>query len=769
MENNGNIAQHQSKIMLGRYQLLQRIGRGGMGEVWLGNDPRLRRQVAIKTLPPQNQNDREFASRFEREAQAAATLNHPHILPVHDYGEEHLPNGNIINYIVMPYVGNGSLADYLEKLADQHIGVPEQDAINYLMQMAEAIDYAHEQGIIHRDIKPANMLMRSRDWLMLTDFGIARIVDDPRKQTQTNLGAGTPEYMAPEQAQGRAVAASDTYSLAVIAYQFFTGHLPFQADTSYATIVQHITMPPPAPRSYNPHLSPTFENILLRGLAKNPAERFPSASAFVAELQRNLGRAFMEATLIKPPRIPAEPRTTGNSPLAATTTMGDFATVALRTTSNLSPNASRTAGDHTAVRNAPTPEAKKATISRRALISGGAAAAIIVAGAGAWEAATYLLPSSQAGKRPAITTMTNAKPIVQATPDPNGPMFTLLGHNQPVTSLAWSPQKNVLASASDDNTVKLWNLQQYQQQAAITQNVVSQTINGGSNMLAAWSQDGKYIAIANAGESADLAKEYIGVYTSDLSGTAPAYSQPIQVGGLSTIKGIGWMANRYIITILDPLDNTTQDRIQIGLWDTTQPKLQPNPAFINNQVPGGAFSLNVSQLLAISPDNQYIAIALANNLMVGKVSLKGNNVQWQQVGNILQFDTKVPYTTDAVAWSSNSRFLIAIGDAQPGKLVAWDMLHLNAPGVSFNLPGSNTTLTALTCCPVAGISSVACASSDGTIYLWENFANNTSFNPTRALHGNVKSTVTALAWSADGQWLAASYKDTNDTILVWRL
>src|SRR5579884_3062369 len=298
MESNGNIAQNQSKIMLGRYQLLRRIGRGGMGEVWLGDDPRLRRQVAIKTLPPQNQNDKEFASRFEREAQAAATLNHPHILPVHDYGEEHLPNGRIINYIVMPYLANGSLADYLEKLADQHIGVPEQDSITYLMQMAEAIDYAHEQGIIHRDIKPANMLMRARDWLMLTDFGIARIVDDPRKQTQTNMGAGTPEYMAPEQAQGRAVAASDTYSLAVIAYQLFTGNLPFRADTSYATIIQHVTMPPPPPRSYNPNLSPAFENVLLRGLSKNPAERFPSARAFVTELQRNLGRASAEARQI---------------------------------------------------------------------------------------------------------------------------------------------------------------------------------------------------------------------------------------------------------------------------------------------------------------------------------------------------------------------------------------------------------------------------------------------------------------------------------------
>jgi WD40 repeat protein len=289
-------------------------------------------------------------------------------------------------------------------------------------------------------------------------------------------------------------------------------------------------------------------------------------------------------------------------------------------------------------------------------------------------------------------------------------------------------------------------------------------------MLVAWSQDGKYVAIANAGESADLSKEYVGVYTGDLSGTAPGYSQPIQVGGLSIIKGIGWVGSRYITTASDPIDKTTQDRIQIGLWDITQPKLQPNPALINDQLLGGTFSLSASQLLAVSPDSQYVALPLSSDVMVGKVSLNGNNVQWQQVGGIFKIDANIPYTADAVAWSSNSRFLIAIDDAQPGKLVGWDMRHLNVPAVPFNLPGSNTVLTTLACSPIAGISSIAAASNDGTVYLWENFASNTSFNPTRALHsGSVKSTVTALAWSADGQWLAASYKDTNDTILVWKL
>jgi serine/threonine protein kinase len=762
MEHDGNIAQQQSKIMLGRYQLLQRIGRGGMGEVWLGNDPLLRRQVAIKTLPPQNQNDREFAVRFEREAQAAATLNHPHILPVHDYGEEHLANGNIINYIVMPYVSNGSLADYLEKLADQHTGVPEQEAMHYLMQMAEAIDYAHEHSIIHRDIKPANMLMRARDWLMLTDFGIARIVDDPRKQTQTNLGAGTPEYMAPEQAQGRAVAASDTYSLAVIAYQFFTGHLPFRAETGYATIIQHVTMPPPPPRSYNPLLSPAFEYALLRGLAKNPSERFPSARAFVAELQHHASHAATEATLIQPLRSLAAPETIGNSsPTSATTASS-------RTTGNFSPGASNAIADLTTERHAPPPQTSKTAISRRALISSGAIAALVVAGIGAWEASTHLLPGSQASKYATVTPASNTKPAIQATPDPNGPTFTLLGHNQPVASLAWSPQKNVLVSSANDNTVKLWNLQQYQQQATIMQNVVTQSITSGNDTIVACSQDGKYIAIANTGQSEDFSKEYISIYTGDLSGLAPDYSQPIQVPStaLSIVQGLGWLNSRYLIACSN-ITKGTQDNIQVGLWDISQPKLQLNPTLIPDQSLGPLSP----QPLAISPDGQYVALPLANNLIVGKISLNGHNVQWQQVGKTLQFDTTgFPYTTFAAAWLSNSHALIAFNDSQPSKLVGWNILQPNPPAMPFTLPGSQTVLTALACSPVAGISAIAAASKDGTIYLWESFANSASPNPTRALHcGNVRGTVTSLAWSADGQWIAASYNDTNDTILVWKL
>src|SRR5579885_2094881 len=147
---NDDIAQGTTEITLGRYRLLQRIGRGGMGEVWLGEDPRLHRQVAIKTLPLHSQGDREYLQRFEREAQAAAALNHPHILPVHDYGEQVLRNGQAITYIVMPYLPGGSLEERISTLVDAQMLMPLQEALNVLAQAAEAIDYAHAQGILHR-------------------------------------------------------------------------------------------------------------------------------------------------------------------------------------------------------------------------------------------------------------------------------------------------------------------------------------------------------------------------------------------------------------------------------------------------------------------------------------------------------------------------------------------------------------------------------------------------------------------------------------------
>lgn len=170
------LPQVSSGDMLGRYRIMRRLGRGGMGEVWLCEDQRLNRQVAVKTLPTQNQQDRTFIQRFEREAKAAAALNHPHVLPVHDYGKQPLADDRIITYIVMPYIQGGSLSERIAFYNHQSRLMPYEEALTFLSQAANAIDYAHKRRLIHRDIKPDNMLLRDENWLLLADFGIARML-----------------------------------------------------------------------------------------------------------------------------------------------------------------------------------------------------------------------------------------------------------------------------------------------------------------------------------------------------------------------------------------------------------------------------------------------------------------------------------------------------------------------------------------------------------------------------------------------------------------
>ena len=268
--------------MLGRYRLLKLLGRGGMGVVWLADDTQLRRQVAVKLLPTVVAGDKNYLQSFAYEARMAASLDHPHILRVHDFGQEQTAEGGVITYLIMPYIAGGTLRDRMRNFREV---LPIEESMQYLKQAAMAIDYAHSQEVLHRDIKPANMLVQQQ-WLFLTDFGIAKLLSNTTHRSQTHAGAGTPEYMAPEQAQGHAEAASDRYSFAMIAYQLFTGVLPFRGNTPYETLMKQIQSPLPSPRQFNTVITLAVEDILMRGLAKSPAERPPSCTAFIEALER---------------------------------------------------------------------------------------------------------------------------------------------------------------------------------------------------------------------------------------------------------------------------------------------------------------------------------------------------------------------------------------------------------------------------------------------------------------------------------------------------
>ena len=267
---------------LGTCTLQQLIGQGGMGAVFLAQQSRPRRQVAVKVLllgtrlTPRQRT--AFLERFRRETDATASLEHPNILPVHEYGER-----DGIAYLVMPYVSGGTLRDALER--EGQLSFPQ--AVNYLDQLAAALDLAHERGVIHRDVKPANVLMTAEGRLLLTDFGLVKVIAEGQEPQSSITGAGvplgTPDYMAPEQVVGNEVdGRADIYALGVVLYQMITGHTPFAGDMPMQIAMQHLHASPPPPRTSRPDLPATAEQVILHALAKQPTERYTSALDFAS-------------------------------------------------------------------------------------------------------------------------------------------------------------------------------------------------------------------------------------------------------------------------------------------------------------------------------------------------------------------------------------------------------------------------------------------------------------------------------------------------------
>ena len=283
----------------GQYQLLEPISSGGMATIYRAYQPGLDRVVAIKVLPEYLLNQPGFLERFKIEAQAIAKLDHPHILPVYDYGEaERTP------YLVMKYVPGGTLRD----LVAQGPIDPRRAAV-MLRQMAEALEHAHRQGVIHRDVKPSNVLVQDGRWVQLMDFGLAKMMTGSSNITASGTGVGTPDYVSPEQAQGLLVdQRTDIYSLGIVLYQMLTGDLPFHAETPMAVMLKQITEPPPAPSLKNHDISGEVDQVTLKAMAKMREDRYTHVLEFAAAYEAALDSAL---TLpVEPPHsVSATPAT----------------------------------------------------------------------------------------------------------------------------------------------------------------------------------------------------------------------------------------------------------------------------------------------------------------------------------------------------------------------------------------------------------------------------------------------------------------------------
>jgi serine/threonine protein kinase len=255
---------------LGHYQLIEEVGRGGMATVCRAVDTRSNTEVAIKVLSPTISGDSRFVRRFKREGSLLAGLKHPNIVPILGYGDS-----KGMAYMVMPFIKGDSLQDRLER---GRINKKERE--RWIAQIADALMFAHNKGIIHRDVKPSNVMIDKSGNALLTDFGLAREVEGSNTLTGSML-LGTPAYMAPEQGRGDPVdARSDQYSFGVILYQLLTGKLPFEADSPMGTVLRHIQEPVPRPTRYVSDMSPALERVILKCLAKDPEYRYPSVGAF---------------------------------------------------------------------------------------------------------------------------------------------------------------------------------------------------------------------------------------------------------------------------------------------------------------------------------------------------------------------------------------------------------------------------------------------------------------------------------------------------------
>ena len=291
------------RVLGGRYELGGTLGRGGMAEVKRARDLRLSRDVAVKQLRIDLASDPTFQERFRREAQAAAGLNHPNIVAVYDTGEEADPaTGVMVPYIVMELVEGRTLRDLLRTGRQ----IQPEKALTFAQGVLEALSYSHRAGIVHRDIKPANVMLTPDGTIKVMDFGIARAVaDTSATMTQTAAVIGTAQYLSPEQARGETVdARSDIYSAGCLTYELLTGRPPFQGDSPVSVAYQHVREAPVPPSHLDALVTPAMDAIVLKSLAKDPADRYQTAAAMRADIGRLLAGQEVLAKPLPAPVLP---------------------------------------------------------------------------------------------------------------------------------------------------------------------------------------------------------------------------------------------------------------------------------------------------------------------------------------------------------------------------------------------------------------------------------------------------------------------------------
>jgi WD40 repeat protein/tRNA A-37 threonylcarbamoyl transferase component Bud32 len=508
---------------LGQYRIIEPLGRGGMASVFKAYQPGMDRYVAVKILPKAYASEPGFLARFQQEARVIANLEHPHIVPVHEFGE-----AEGYTYLVMRYVEGGTLANLLR-------GPQDLSTIKRIItQLASALDYAHQRGIIHRDIKPSNVLIDQQGNAQLTDFGLAKIVERTTKLTVSGAFLGTPKYASPEQGKSEPLSGrSDIYSLGVILYEMVTGKVPFEAETPLALLFKHVHDPLPLPRSVNPAVPEDLERIILKALAKDPADRYATAGELAQELiqiQADLQAATTLAQEVQPPAYrprglswkwmgivglgivllgffaflvrprPAAPTEEKPTPTAAQPTQDAQTKLPpSRPTLSLEPEILTPITIENLTRLREQDLLTRGTISTLAFSPSGGSVAV-AGGMGAWIyeldsmlPVQYLNPGSPVsdiawspdGNHIALAGQNGLGSVWDVQTGEN--LFSLVGHAGSLQAITWSPDSSRLATAGFDSSLRTWS--------AETGSVLRTTtdITGGTVSLA-WSPQGMFLA-----------------------------------------------------------------------------------------------------------------------------------------------------------------------------------------------------------------------------------------------------------------------------------
>lgn len=691
---------------LGNYRLLHLLGRGGFADVYLGEHIYLETQAAIKVLHTQLESD--DVEHFRHEARIIARLVHPHIVRVLEFGvEDGTP------FLVVDYAPNGTL----RKRYPKGVALPLSQVVTYTSQIADALQYAHDQRVVHRDVKPENMLVGRRNEVLLSDFGIAIVSQTSRYHNTQSMQdvAGTVAYMAPEQIQYQAVPASDQYSLAVVVYEWLTGERPFQGSFTEIAIKHSLATPPPL-REKLPSLAPAVEEVIMKALAKEPKQRFPKIEEFALALEqayridaqtRDIAQDTPSFVVPREGIVPTEEASPGSS---ATVALSEITTPAtpqpVEAQPSITPKLAELPSlpETTGLASSPAEPERSAQrgLSRRAVVVGltGAGVAAILGGALAYR---------QQAQHP-----TGIAPTATARPRNMGPaLYAYQGHTGRVWSAVWSPDSTRVASASSDKTVQVWD-------RVDGGNLYTYSGHSDSVYAVAWSLDGKRIASASNDTT---------VQVWDATGGHPfTYDKHS-----SWVWSVVWSPDSQYIASAGG-DKTVQ------LWKATSG--QRILAYRGHT--GNIYAV------AWSPDGKYIASAGQDGTVQVWDALSGSLYYTYQPYSIQGYST----TIWSVGWSPDSQRIASAGN--DNTVQVWDALN----GAHLYIYRGHSDFVYTVTWSLNG-KRIASAGDDKTVQVWDADDGDNAY-----IYRGHTDSVRGVAWSHHGDLIASASWDK--TVQIWQ-